>query len=126
MAKKFSKPGYVTIDGQTVANAMNAKYSSNSNDKPVRLLVSGLSGFSDGSAEHTVELSSAIPVTGYEIKFHSIVNSHTDMRVGFHIGTESYELEGRWMSVDTSTDVDNPNAVNATFSGKLLSGPAVT
>jgi hypothetical protein len=122
---EYSRQGYILLNGLVLTEAGNVKMRINSNDKPVRTLTQGLAGFSNGAEECSVEFSNAIPLTGFEAEFNSLCRSHTTVRVGFRIGNKQYECEGRFMDTDTETSVDNPNAINVTFNGKILNETVV-
>jgi hypothetical protein len=117
---EYSKQGYIILNGIVLTEAGQVRLRINSNDKPVKTLVKGLSGFSDGAEEATVEFQNAIPRAGFEAEFNALCRSHTTVRVGFRIANKQYEMEGRFIDTDTETGVDNVNAVNVSFHGRII------
>lgn len=117
---EYSKPGFVRFNDAVLMEAMTARLQIASNDKAVRTLLKGLAGFSNGPEEGTIECSNAIPADGFETNVHDLCRTHTTITMEFVISNISVMLRGRVMSVDTETSVDNPNACNFTFNGKIV------
>lgn len=117
---EYSRVGYLLLNGIIITQAGQARMRINSNDKAVRTLIHGLAGFSNGAEEASVEFQNAIPLSGFEFEFNALVRAHRTVRVAFRIANRQYEMEGRFMDSDTSTDIDSPNGINITFNGRLL------
>ncbi len=122
---EYSKQGYVLLNGVIVTEVSQCRFRIASNDKPVRTLTKGLSGFSNGAEECSIEFQSAIPLVGFEREFNALTRSHTTVRVGFKIANKQYECEGRFMDSDTTTDVDSANGVALSFMGRILNETTV-
>jgi hypothetical protein len=122
---EYSKQGFLLLNGVVLNESGSIRYREMSNDKPVKTLTKGLSGFSNGAEECSVDFENAIPREGFEAEFTSITRKHQTVRVGFRIANKQYECEGRFMDSEISTSVDNPNGVNMTFAGRVLNETTV-
>ena len=128
---EMSKPGY--LSASTAAGPerilgyieeFTHKYESN--DKEVNTLLFGLDGFSDGAEKCTLDFKSAIPITGRELDFAAVCYGHGTLDLVTTLAGVKCRLRGRMMNVAEATSVNNPNALQGSFTGKIIArGPGV-
>ncbi len=120
-APEYSGPGTIYFNGRLLAEASQITVKTTSNDKDVKTLAKGLSGFSNGAQETSVDFDNAVPLEGMEEEFDEICHSHQTVQIGVRFGKVQIEVVGRFMDISQTTDVDNPNKVAVQFKGRRIS-----
>lgn len=118
---EYSKPYILAYRGAALAEVDSIDVTFTSNDKPVKTLLKGLAGFSDGAEEVSMNFSSAVPIEGFEVDFAALCMAHRTIDLAVKEARAITTLQGRLMTVGSKSGVDNPNGVSMTFSGKMLS-----
>lgn len=120
-ATEYSGPGSLYLNGVLLAEVSQLTIKTTSNDKDVKTLAKGLSGFSDGAQETGIDFDSAVPAEGMEAEFDEICHAHQTIQLGARFGKVQIEVRGRFMDVTETSDTDNPNKVAMSFKGRRLS-----
>ncbi len=118
---EYSRPYTIAFLGSSLAEAETCEIQYTSNDKPVRTLQKGLSGFSNGAEECTVSFRNAIPLRGFEQDFADFTMKHRTVQFTVREANVISTFEGRIMTTSSSSSVDSPNNLNVQFMGKQLS-----
>lgn len=118
---EYSKPYLIAYRGAALAEVDSVDVTFTSNDKPVKTMLKGLAGFSDGAEEVSMNFSSAVPLAGFEVDFAALCMGHRTVQFAVKEARAITTLEGRLMTVGSKSGVDNPNGLSMTFTGKMLS-----
>ncbi len=121
MADEYSKPFTVILQGQPLAEVSQITTKTDSGDKPVMTLAQGLAGFSDGPAQCELTGKSALPLAGFEADFAELCMLHVTRQFQIRLANKILTVKGRFMSVTESSSVENPNEVDFTFHGRIVS-----
>ena len=121
----YSRPYTIAESGAALAEAESVEITINSNDKPVRTLLKGLAGFSDGAEDVGLTIRSALPRTGFERDFGAWAIAHRNVEFAVREANKISTFKGRILTVTSASTVDAPNAVNVTFQGRLLASLTV-
>jgi hypothetical protein len=121
MAERYSKPFTVLVQGVPQAEISSIQVKTSSGDKPVYTLLAGLAGFSDGPASCEITGKGAIPLAGYETDFAELCRMHVDRTFSIREANVVAQVKGRFMDVTSNSEVENPNGVDFSFTGKILS-----
>ena len=120
MAIPYSRPGYISVGGRVLLQAMKIDVKFDSGNKDVDTLLLGRAGHSLGPQKVSVDVSSAVPASGIEGDIiQRLVNAGTQSFAMTFAGT-TYNIEGDIRAAGFSTDVGNPNGTDFNVSGKLL------
>ena len=125
MSTEYSKPFQISVDGKPLLEAMSVDDDISSEDKPVKTLAKGLSGFSDGAASCKVSIKSAVPRAGYEVDFANYVATHKTCTIQVRGAGKLTTYVGRFLTTKSTSSVDNPNEATAEFEGSFLSRVAI-
>lgn len=117
---EYSRPYTIAQDGSALSEAESVEIAYNSNDKPVRTLLKGLSGFSNGAEDCGLTIRNAIPLGGFERNFSDFCVKHKTIQFTIREANVISTFEGRIMSTTSASSVDAPNALNVTFMGKRI------
>jgi hypothetical protein len=109
------------VDGVPTSYVTEVEEEVMSEDKPVKTLRLGLAGYSNGAESVRVTFKNAIPQAGREIDFRQYVRTHRTVKVAVRGGSSTLTGEGRIMTVRGRSSTDNPNEMDVTFEGRLLS-----
>lgn len=118
---EYSKPYLLAYRGTVLAEIDSIDVTFTSNDKPVKTLLKGLAGFSDGAEEVSMNGSSAVPLAGFEVDFSALCMGHRTIQFTVREARAITTFEGRLMSTNSKSGVDNPNGLSFSFTGKMLS-----
>jgi len=119
---EYSKPYTLVHEGAALAEAQSIEVSYNSNDKPVKTMLKGLSGFSDGAEEVSLNVRNAVPLAGFEVDFAGVFcMKHRTLAFTVREANAVTTFEGRIISVTSGSGVDAENAQTFQFHGKMLS-----
>ena len=120
---EFSKPVVVSLNGVQILYASESDFEVRSNDQSVFTLAQGLAGHSDGAAESTINVQSAIPFAGVEVDWHGLALDHVTVDMGYNIAGEEYVVRGRVMNASKRGQVNQPNGISMSFHGKVIRRP---
>jgi hypothetical protein len=118
---EMSKAATLSVDGVAQSYISECTVEVMSEDKPVKTLMLGLAGYSDGAESAKVTGKGAIPLAGRQLDYRKLCRSHTTLPVSFKMGSSTITVEGRFMTVSESSSVDNPNGVDFNFEGRIIS-----
>jgi hypothetical protein len=118
---EMSKAATFFVEGipQAFISECSAEYMSE--DKPVKTLMLGVAGYSDGSHSGKYSFKGAIPKAGRETDFRRLCINHITTVCSFKMGGSTVQLEGRFMNVTERCSVDNPNEFDGQFEGRIIS-----
>lgn len=109
---QFAKPGFVQFNGRIVATVTECTCTANSDDKPVRTLIGGEVGYSDGAEYLEIDGKGAVPAAGYEVDFMDLCLRHLDCEITFNHAGKALTGVGRITASQATTSVDNPSAID--------------
>lgn len=98
----YEGPCELQINGRTLAEAVSARITVRSNSSPVRTMKRGLSGRSRGPAETTIAIESAIPKSGFELDFMTLLVADADITVTWIAAGKRRAIDG-WIDGDDET-----------------------
>lgn len=120
MAIAYSRPGYISVGGRVLLQAMKIDVKFDSGNKDVDTLLLGRAGHSAGPQKVSVDVSSAVPAAGIEGDIiQRLVQAGTQSFAMTFAGT-TYNIEGDIRTAGFMTDVGSPNGTDFNVSGKLL------
>lgn len=77
----YQGPASITFNGRPLIETVTIRVRRSSNAKPVKTLAKGLAGKTKGAPEITIDLSNAIPITGYETNMRDLIISQDNCTI---------------------------------------------
>lgn len=109
----------VAMDSNVLTQITSAKATWNSGQNRVDLLNEGLSGFTPGSGDVTIDLGFAVPIGGTEDDFTGKLVPGTYVTMQIFIGPKDYVGRGKIMTCDIGQSVNAAVEGNLQWLGEL-------
>lgn len=114
----YEGAGEVYANGRLIAEAMNVRVSTATNDRPVNTMTKGLAGFSKGPTSSEASVEQAVPKAGFAVDWEDLVIRRTTIRlVVVHAGKRRTHV-GRFTQYESSNSTDDAASASLTFVGK--------
>lgn len=117
---KYEGPAQIFVGTKLLANATSCRFTVTANDSPVRTMNGGraaLAGFSGGAVTTEVQISSAIPVAGYEYDAYAALQARKTVRIVLKEAGKRRQVDARIQTVSSERSVDGPASVDFTAMG---------
>jgi len=109
----------VAMDGNVLTQISSIKASWNSGQNRVDLLNEGLSGFTPGSGDVTIDLGFMVPIGGLEEDFTGKLSVGTYVTMQIFLGTKDYVGRGKILTADISQSTNAAVEGNLNWMGEL-------
>jgi hypothetical protein len=101
----FAKLGSI-FAGNALAKVTSLSMTTNSGLQRVDTIGEGLSGFTSGTGDVTIEFGFVIPIGGPEAEFQEHCANHATVEVEFFVGQKTYVGKGKVMTCTISQSVN--------------------
>ena len=104
------------LDGGFIKYCTSISFVTESGNIPMETLNEGLSGFTEGTGDVTIEVGLTLPSTGPEYRYQQICAQSIVCSMQIGLGAESYAAQGKIMSCSFSQTVNG--GAEGTFTWK--------
>lgn len=121
----YAGPATITYNGRPLAEVESVQIRRASNAKAVKTLAKGLAGRTKGAPEYTITLRNAVPATGFETAYNTLIETQVLFQIGIRKAGIEEVFEVWAEDSEDGSEIDTPQAQGVTLHGRLVTAHAV-